>query len=434
MGKQSSRMYYKGYDHKDIFYQGHYHDAMYKGSELIWHKIRQEGYYSIILFEPTEKNIHETLILIFDENKGEFEVVLDMIPNPESPAYYVGSYGSCDGNNFYISTLGEKDVIGKSIDGINWGNTDLESATTQHQNALLTPNYFNDYMWGISTNESLKYIIIKYFINNNDNEYSIETKIVNTGFNFTRGVEKRLIRPESRKSRIALYHNLSQTGGASSTNPFDGRYSLFLSYYDVEEEKSGFIAGVHDNDVSIPSTLYYLNGKYIFFVKTKTCISGDTYSNAKYIYSTYMYYSDDGLNYNVTKIWNGNNESQYPFGGCYRSGMYYFYFPGYSVSIGSVLHKEENRVLTTSDFNHFSFKTIKEEIEINGNKYNPSTLLPIENLSKLPQIIEYFYGGERTYPEDGMICLYSTAAKKQIVYIDNMFYRESLSNRVFKIY
>lgn len=39
MGKQSSRLIYRGKDHKDIYFQGKYHKAMYKGSQLLWKKL-----------------------------------------------------------------------------------------------------------------------------------------------------------------------------------------------------------------------------------------------------------------------------------------------------------------------------------------------------------------------------------------------------------
>ena len=39
MGKQSSRMIYRGKDHKDIYFSGNYHNAMYKGSRLVWRKL-----------------------------------------------------------------------------------------------------------------------------------------------------------------------------------------------------------------------------------------------------------------------------------------------------------------------------------------------------------------------------------------------------------
>lgn len=53
MGRQSSRIYYQECDHKDIYFQGNYHKAMYLGNELIWEK---KGYHYIgriwVEFEP----------------------------------------------------------------------------------------------------------------------------------------------------------------------------------------------------------------------------------------------------------------------------------------------------------------------------------------------------------------------------------------------
>lgn len=54
MGKQSSRIYYKGKDHKDIYMNGHYHSAVYlckeskdgkANCELVWRKIFEENLY-----------------------------------------------------------------------------------------------------------------------------------------------------------------------------------------------------------------------------------------------------------------------------------------------------------------------------------------------------------------------------------------------------
>lgn len=45
MGKQSARMYYQGKDHKDIYFHYNYHDAMYKGSNLVWKKIYPDRYF-----------------------------------------------------------------------------------------------------------------------------------------------------------------------------------------------------------------------------------------------------------------------------------------------------------------------------------------------------------------------------------------------------
>lgn len=40
MGRQSSRIWYRGKDHKDIYFNGYYHDKMYIGSQLVWEKLK----------------------------------------------------------------------------------------------------------------------------------------------------------------------------------------------------------------------------------------------------------------------------------------------------------------------------------------------------------------------------------------------------------
>lgn len=39
MGMQSARMFFHGKDHKDVYFQGSFHKAMYKGDELVWQKL-----------------------------------------------------------------------------------------------------------------------------------------------------------------------------------------------------------------------------------------------------------------------------------------------------------------------------------------------------------------------------------------------------------
>ncbi|MBD5515353.1 MAG: hypothetical protein HDR06_12140 [Lachnospiraceae bacterium] len=67
MGKQSSRLIYQGTDHKDLFYDGKFHDKLYKGAELVWEKlypdeffVEKRDYYSgIALADVKEKYIDE---------------------------------------------------------------------------------------------------------------------------------------------------------------------------------------------------------------------------------------------------------------------------------------------------------------------------------------------------------------------------------------
>lgn len=49
MQQQSARLYYQGRDHKDIFFQGCYHDKMYVGNQLVWEKYYDEIHDSNII-------------------------------------------------------------------------------------------------------------------------------------------------------------------------------------------------------------------------------------------------------------------------------------------------------------------------------------------------------------------------------------------------
>lgn len=53
MGRQSARLYFQGKDHKDIYFNGHYHDQMYLSDgegnvTLVWEKIK-EGIFKFLI-------------------------------------------------------------------------------------------------------------------------------------------------------------------------------------------------------------------------------------------------------------------------------------------------------------------------------------------------------------------------------------------------
>ena len=51
--KQSSTIWYQGNPHKEIYFQGHYHDKMYKGSQLVWEKLSNDREYFPIITDRT---------------------------------------------------------------------------------------------------------------------------------------------------------------------------------------------------------------------------------------------------------------------------------------------------------------------------------------------------------------------------------------------
>ena len=67
MGRQSARLYFQGKDHKDIYFNGHYHDRMYLSDgegnvTLVWEKIKEP-------VEPPKEGIFKFLIMPIDTFK-----------------------------------------------------------------------------------------------------------------------------------------------------------------------------------------------------------------------------------------------------------------------------------------------------------------------------------------------------------------------------
>ena len=70
MGRQSARLYFQGKDHKDIYFNGHYHDQMYLSDgegnvTLVWEKIKEP-------VEPPKEGIFNFLIMPI----GTFKVLV----------------------------------------------------------------------------------------------------------------------------------------------------------------------------------------------------------------------------------------------------------------------------------------------------------------------------------------------------------------------
>lgn len=103
MGKQSARLYYRGNDHKDIFFQNHYHSKMYKGGKLVWEKLLGNEY---IVFQFNNE------IKVLDiENKQVYKDAADylrklvnvenfILSNIDSHSHNDGVFMSKDGTHY----------------------------------------------------------------------------------------------------------------------------------------------------------------------------------------------------------------------------------------------------------------------------------------------------------------------------------------------
>lgn len=412
MGKQSSRILYKGKDHKDIFFRGKFHEAMYIGSELVWHKIKKEGYYSIII----HSGAREMYILVFNEAEGNFEIIRKIVPEYGTAGYNVPTIATLDDDRFYVSTLGTSDLLASSTDGINWENTNLSYENPLAIPTLMAFSYYLDYMWSASYDATYK--IVKIFVSFKNGSYSIESRVVETRLVHTEEITE-LIRPAGRKSEIALYVRTQRDRSGESKN---WKTILKIGYFNIENEMSGEICSLTAYD-AMQHGFFSVNDTYIFFVEKS---SYELLSRERYIY-----YSHDGVNFSNTLLektgFNDVFDFDIPkFAHC-RNGMYYFYCNGNSAySTGNA------GVILTSDFKNFSMKKINGSIRI-GNI--TATFLRLKAIESVDVIVQYFYNGERSQPEDGMIFLYKSNEKETgfLIYIDNMFFRESDGNRIIDL-
>lgn len=410
MGKQSSRMIYRGKDHKDIFFQGRYHDAMYKGMELIWHKIRKEGYYSIIVKTKTK----EMFVLIFSEKTGEFEEIMKIENNVESDAYYVELLVAMDSERIYVSTLGIDSLLASSIDGINFENTNLEYE--ENIELLLCSNYHSDYLWRFRRSSNSVWLT-KNVVSFKNGTLSVNTKSNDThlGRFAATWEDANMGDTYGRNAKIGMHvHNI--THYPLSENEF--RVTTIM-YYDVENETSGEICKITAYGTNV-SKFFCINNMYIFFI---------TISDKEDNHKRYVYYSNDGINYENSLMDTGKgnhfNASRPDFI-FYRGGIYYMYGGAKSGNIGAPA-----TLVLTKDFIHFSIKDIPNRIYVGTKEYNIASFMPIEYNSATQNAI-YFFNGERSTPEDGML-LTGASNRKLLLYFDNMFFRESGGNRFIEL-
>lgn len=95
MGKQSSRIYYRGKDHKDIYFQRKFHTKMYVGNKIVWEKLLPEK------FLVTQTSAENSLFLIYDIQRKLFDV---MPFNGENNMFSVWKHV---GNSMFINISGK---------------------------------------------------------------------------------------------------------------------------------------------------------------------------------------------------------------------------------------------------------------------------------------------------------------------------------------
>lgn len=139
MGRQSARMYYQGKDHKDIWFNGHYHDRMYMGSRLVWKKIKEgltekyyidNGWYNNRFFAQNGETaliakyeIGENITVYRTKDFESLEEALVTETYTDS-SQYVSWITSIQNTFFVLVGIGEGSILYSSVDAVNWEKTD----------------------------------------------------------------------------------------------------------------------------------------------------------------------------------------------------------------------------------------------------------------------------------------------------------------------
>lgn len=105
MGKQSARLYYQGKDHKDIYYNERYHNAMVFNGDVVWRKLRDTEYYVINTqnFNSSAQTwIYYEVILYPAQKVMHVHSLFEMMHFAHNDKMV---FGNCSGNNTYPDSL-----------------------------------------------------------------------------------------------------------------------------------------------------------------------------------------------------------------------------------------------------------------------------------------------------------------------------------------
>lgn len=145
MGKQSSRLIYREKDHKDIYFKGKYHWAMYKGSKLVWEKLAGDEYFVTSCISASGGM---RTLMVDIPNKD----YLELLPRHEGIILYNNS-DFC----FGLGDYNGKEHIFATIDGLHYKLGD----EFEHENLSVGDSAFYGF-----TKDSLYYIFEEHYGSN----------------------------------------------------------------------------------------------------------------------------------------------------------------------------------------------------------------------------------------------------------------------------
>lgn len=423
MGKQSARMVYRGKDHKDIYYQGNYHNAMYKGGQLVWKKI----YDRYCSFDTNR---------IFDLDSKEIIMedgcIYRYITIHHSIQHSFAIFQNSDTKEYFIAF---------SRDLLNWKRVkELDNFIDEQNYSALIANF--DGFWIYRLNRKDAYYVQ---IDESDNSYVVKKAEI---------------------PAINLYP--FQSGGISNNFYAIHRKQvnnniLYIAKRngEIEEKKLGypfnintapiprrFFANIEDNIYIIANySSTYISRTYIFHISN---LETDFISTAFDSYgSSFFHNKPVGIDivYSSTQILllihNGIEEG--PYGDVIHTEWYdniAYYIIYENGNIGKVLEKDDNKDLVmplygSDKHDTFTLKFIREKY-IEPGFFSPIddgmayySQLQKDSASNFQDTSLEILEGYRN--AECIIGRYENSSGILVVYIDNLFLQESEGNFAFII-
>lgn len=386
MGKQSARLYYKGKDHKDIFFQNHYHSKMYKGSELVWEKILGNEY---IVFQF--KNEIKVLDI---ENKQIYK----------------------DTRNYLRVMLNTENII----------LTDIDSYL--HNDGLFISKNGTHYMYKLDWNEPYGYWTTTYYYASNNVLYVLKSDF-STGTSKTHYKMYSFLVDENEDITADydvfeqdISKNLYIWNGGISVKTYNSSKIPFFIYRDSRTEQTTFYY-VENNvvntiDLNIPG---FATGRInIFF-----CVNNVfyiIYQNKAYgdKYNVYAYDFDNSIGQIYANVFEFSYENHMNI-----SSWFYLNNKAYMY----VLFKNgELHCYETSDFKNFKKTVCNRNFSI---KYVDGRMVEFDGYEGFSFTVPcnahscgYFINNKMTQKE----CMVLFPSQGGAVFMDNMYFNESEGN------
>lgn len=426
MGKQSARMVYRGKDHKDIYYQGHYHDAMYKGNHLVWRKLYDRycsfnanrvieldsreiiaGSESIYQYTAVQHNDNYSIatfrvietkecFVAFSSDLLKWKRIIELDEIMDNNHYLTTAYVA-NFNGFWVYQIDRKSVYFIEID-------DYEKTYTVISTEMTNTDLFPFQSGGVS-----------------NNFYAIKRKQIN---NNVLCIAKKTGELEEKKLGYPFNTNTSPVPGTMFTNIDDHIY--IVSDYETTYTTRTYLFHISDFDTDFITTAFD-SYRSSYFHKTRIGID-IIYSGAAQILLLFHNGIGEGAYGNVVHTdWYDNME---------------FYRINPNGNLEFILQKDENKDLMMPLYG--SNKHDKFRLRLLMDKYlPPNTINPLDEgtayysqlnkgsasdyMNTSLEIVENYRNFEC------IIGKYENSDGILVVYIDNLFFEESEGNFAFII-